>query len=65
MHPLWKMLRVDNILHKCYKILHDKHASVKTVKEETDKIVAFTSELMVKAENEIIRLKNETENTDS
>ena len=65
MHPLWKMLRVDNILHKYYKILHDKHASVKTVKEETDKIVACTSELMVKAENEIIRLKNETENTDS
>lgn len=65
MLPLWKMLRVDNILHKYYKILHDKHASVKTVKEETDKIVACTSELMVKAENEITRLKNETENTDS
>ena len=65
MLPLWKMLRVDNILHKYYKILHDKHASVKTVEEETDKIVACTSELMVKAENEITRLKNETENTDS
>lgn len=65
MLPLWKMLRVDNILHKYYKILHDKHASVKTVKEETDKIVACTSELMVKAENEITRLKNETENTNS
>ena len=65
MLPLWEMLHTTDNLLVYYRILHEEHADVKTVREETDKIVVYANELIVKAKNEITRLKNETEDIDS
>lgn len=65
MLPLWEMLHADNILEEYRRILHDEHTDMKAVGEETERIVTYARELIVKAKNEITLLKNETENTDS
>lgn len=65
MLPLWEMLHATDNLHVYYRVLHDEHADVKTVREETDKVVAYAYELITKANNEIIQLKDETEDIDS
>lgn len=64
MLPLWEMLHADNILEEYRRILHDEHTDMKAVGEETERIVTYARELIVKAKNEITRLKDETEDTD-
>lgn len=65
MLPLWEILHTDNILQEYRRVLHDEHSDMRTVREETKRIITHTHELIMKAKNEITLLKNETENTDS
>lgn len=65
MLPLWEMLYTDNILQEYRRVLHDEHTDMRAVREETKRIITHTHELIMKAKNEIARMKNETEDTDS
>lgn len=65
MLPLWEMLNVTEVLQVCYRMLCDEKIDKKVICFETEKIVAYAYELIANAKNEIIKLKDETKDTDS
>lgn len=65
MLPLWEMLNATEVLQVCYRMLCDEKVDKKVICFETEKIVAYAYELIANAKNEIIKLKDETKDTDS
>lgn len=64
MFPVWEMLQADDILRTYRQTLHDKHINIEKAREETEKIVAYTRELIMKANNEIACSGHEAESID-
>lgn len=65
MQPMWELLRMEEALSAYRTLLKDDTADDGTVREHTRKIMECTAMLMAEAENEIKRLTDETEDTDS
>ena len=65
MQPMWELLRMEEVLSAYRALLKDDTADDGTVREHTRKIMECTAMLMAEAENEMKRLTNETEDTDS
>ena len=65
MQPMWELLRMEEVLSAYRALLKDDTADDGTVREHTRKIMECTAMLMAEAENEIKRLTDETEDTDS
>lgn len=64
MLPVWELLRMDSILERYRKTLHDDTADFESVKTGTERIIDCTRELMKDIDTEIRKLDYETENTD-
>lgn len=64
MLPVWELLRMDSILERYHKTLHDDTADFESVKTGTERIIGCTRELMKDIDTEIRKLDNEAENTD-
>ncbi|WP_455674413.1 ATP-binding protein [Phocaeicola sp.] len=64
MSPVWELLQADQPLQAYRRTLHDENADERIIREETEKIMAYTRELMVKAGKEIVNLEHGTEDTD-
>lgn len=65
MQPMWELLQMEDTLSAYRALLKDGTASDEVVREQTRQIMECTAMLMAEAENEIKRVKDETENTDS
>lgn len=65
MLPLWEMVHAAGTLQAYGRILHDENTNKKVLREETERIVAYTHELIAKANEEIAKLKDGTEDIDS
>lgn len=64
MLPVWELLRMDSILERYRKTLHDDTADFESVKTGTERIIGCTRELMKDIDTEIRKLDHEAENTD-
>ncbi len=51
MFPVWELLKADTILQKYRQTLYDEHIGIEKVREETEKIIVCTRELIMKANN--------------
>lgn len=65
MQPMWEFLRMEETLSSYRTLLKNDTADDGTVREYTRQIMECTAMLIAEAENEIKRLTNETEDTDS
>lgn len=64
MLPVWELLQTDKPLQAYRRTLYDEKVDARTIREETEKIMAYTRELMAQAGNEIANLEHGTEDTD-
>lgn len=64
MLPVWELLQADKPLQAYRRTLHDENTDEKILREETERIMAYTRELMMQAGNEIANLEHGTEDTD-
>lgn len=64
MFPVWELLQTDDILRTYRQILHDKHINIEKMREETEKIIVYTQELIMQAKNEIACLGHGAESID-
>lgn len=65
MLPMWELLQMEDALSAYRTLLKDDTATDDAVREHTRQIMECTAKLIAEAENEIKKLTNETENTDS
>lgn len=65
MQPMWELLQMGGILSDYRALLKDSTTDDDIIQKHTQQIIECTALLIAEAENEIKRLKNETENTDS
>ena len=65
MQPMWELLQMEDTLSAYRSLLKDSTTGDDTVREHTKRIMEYTAMLIAEAENEIKKLENETENTDS
>ena len=65
MQPMWELLQMENTLSAYRSLLKDSTTGDDTVWEYTKRIMEYTAKLIAEAKNEIKKLENETENTDS
>lgn len=65
MQPMWELLQMENTLSAYRSLLKDSTTGNDTVREHTKRIMEYTAMLIAEAKNEIKKLENETENTDS
>ena len=65
MQPVWEWLQAKERLLAYRNLLKDGTVSDDAIKDHTGRIMDYTSILIKEAENEIKRLNDETENTDS
>lgn len=64
MQPVWELLQMEEMLSDYRMLLKDDGVNESTVKEHTRQVMECTAMLIAEAENELKRLKDETENTD-
>lgn len=60
MLPVWELLQTDDTLIIYRQMLHDENTDNEIIRKETERIIAYAHELVVKAKNEMINLKHET-----
>lgn len=65
MQPMWELLQMADTLSTYRALLKDNTTGDDVVWEHTYQIIECTAMLIAEAENEIKKLTNETENTDS
>lgn len=65
MQPMWELLQMGGILSDYRALLKDSTTDDDILQKHTQQIIECTALLIAEAENEIKRLENETENTDS
>lgn len=65
MFPVWELLQADKPLRTYRHLLHDKKTDEQTIREETEKMIAYTHGLIVQAGNELVKWENGTEDIDS
>ena len=65
MLPMWELLQTDDLLHSYRDVLHDDKADDGAVGEYTRRVIDRTALLIAEAENEMKRVTDETEDTDS
>lgn len=65
MQPMWELLRMKELLSAYRVLLRDSTTNDDVIQKYTQQIIECTGVLIIEAENEIKRLTNETENTDS
>lgn len=65
MQPMWELLQMEDTLSAYRSLLKDSTTGDDTVWEYTKRIMEYTAKLIAEAKNEIKKLENETENTDS
>ena len=65
MQPMWELLRMKELLSAYRVLLRDSTTNDDAMQKYTQQIIECTGVLIIEAENEIKRLTNETENTDS
>ena len=65
MQPMWELLQMGGILSDYCALLKDSTTDDDIIQKHTQQIIECTALLIAEAENEIKRLENETENTDS
>ena len=65
MQPMWELLRMKELLSAYRVLLKDSTTNDDAIQKYTQQIIECTGVLIIEAENEIKRLTNETENTDS
>lgn len=65
MQPMWELLQMEDTLSVYRSLLKDSTTGDDTVREHTKRIMEYTAMLIAEAKNEIEKLENETENTDS
>lgn len=65
MQPMWELLQMEDTLSAYRSLLKDSTTGDDTVREHTKQIMEYTAMLIAEAKNEIKKLENETENTDS
>lgn len=65
MQPVWEWLQARERLSAYRNLLKDGTVSDDAIRDHTGRIMDYTSILIKEAENEIKRLNDETENTDS
>ena len=65
MQPMWELLRMKELLSAYRVLLRDSTTNDDARQKYTQQIIECTGVLIIEAENEIKRLTNETENTDS
>ena len=65
MQPMWELLRMKELLSAYRVLLRDSTTNDDAIQKYTQQIIECTGVLIIEAENEIRRLTNETENTDS
>lgn len=64
MLPTWTLLQHEDILHAYQSLLHDEQAGMKTLEEETERIILRIRELISGAGEELKRMKHEEKDTD-
>lgn len=64
MFPVWELLKADEPLLAYRELLRDGKVDENTVREETEKVVAYTHELIMVAGNELAKLEHGTEDID-
>lgn len=65
MQPMWKWLQAEEKLISYRELLKDDTANDNEIKEYAKRVMDYATKLIMEAENEIKRIKDETENTDS
>ena len=65
MQPMWELLQMKELLSAYRVLLRDSTTNDDAIQKYTQQIIECTGILIIEAENEIKRLTNETENTDS
>jgi hypothetical protein len=65
MQPMWELLQMKELLSAYRVLLRDSTTNDDAIQKYTQQIIECTGVLIIEAENEIKRLTNETENTDS
>lgn len=65
MQPMWELLQMKELLFAYRVLLRDSTTNDDAIQKYTQQIIECTGVLIIEAENEIKRLTNETENTDS
>ena len=65
MQPMWELLQMADALSAYRALLKDDTTGDDVVREHTHQIIECTAMLIAEAENEIKKLTDETENTDS
>lgn len=65
MQPMWELLQMGDILFDYRALLKDSTIDNNVIQKHTKQIIEYTTMLITETENEIKRLTNETENTDS
>lgn len=65
MLPVWELLQTEDALLTYRHILHDEHTDMELIHRETQRIIAYAHELIVRARNEIDNLQHETEDIDN
>ena len=65
MQPMWELLQMGGILSDYRALLKDSTTDDDILQKHTQQIIECTALLIAEAENEIKKLENETENTDS
>lgn len=65
MLPLWELLQTEDVLLAYRHILHDEHTDMERIHRETQSIITYAHELIVKARNEIDDLQHGTEDIDN
>lgn len=65
MQPMWELLQMADVLSAYRALLKDDTTGDDVVREHTHQIIECTAMLIAEAENEIKKLTDETENTDS
>ena len=65
MLPMWELLQTDGLLHAYRDVLHDGKADDGVVGEYTRRVIDHAALLIAEAENEMKRVTDETEDTDS
>jgi len=65
MQPMWELLQMEDALSAYRTLLKDDTATDDAVREHTRQIMKCTAMIIAEAKNEIKRVTNETEDTDS
>ncbi len=64
MLPTWALLQREDILYAYQSLLHNGQTGMKTLEEETERIILRTRELISGAGEELKRMKHEEKDTD-